>query len=145
MYHHYLIGVKEADVQSPLAQFQMTNIARDDVHKLVASINAQIPSPQQLEGAILLKSFDKWWPDLEPSLSDLSNARNTTVSVQQRGDREILEEILNTLRGVSKNGKRTERLVFAQKGIGRITGKGAHRSEYFGRNDWKDANPIFSC
>ncbi|MBI3546848.1 MAG: toll-Interleukin receptor [Gammaproteobacteria bacterium] len=100
----FLIGVSKADVKGPLAQFQMTEPTREDVKKLVSTINNSQPDKDQsLPAAKLDAAFDKWWPDLEGHISTLTKeAAAPAAAVPVRADRDILEEILNTTRGLSQ-------------------------------------------
>lgn len=93
-----LVGVKESDVKGPLAQFQMTKVESGDVRKLVKTMNAQLPESQRLDDSILVKAFDKWWPDLEPKLT--VGAAGATVA--PRSERDILEEVLSISRRMSQ-------------------------------------------
>lgn len=99
-----LIGVKNSDLKGPLSQFNTTSIERKDILKLVKTINNQLG-----ESALPLQNvehaFEKWWSDLESVLGEVveeigkTNAENPKP---QRPQEEILEEILELTRGVSK-------------------------------------------
>lgn len=57
-----LLDIGAADVSGPLANFQHTSLAEEDVRRLVASINRRLERP--LPDAKVASSFEKWWPEL---------------------------------------------------------------------------------
>jgi hypothetical protein len=90
----YLLNLKSTNIVGPLAQFQGVSADREGTLKLVRSINkvreGNLPEEK------LLKSFNKWWADLEAQLQNipaLEDAKNI-----ERTDRALLEEILELLR-----------------------------------------------
>ena len=99
-----LIGVKNADLTGPLAQFNTTSIKQEDILKLVQTINKQLKE-SALPDKTLDKVFEKWWPDLEATLLKAAEEANTTRKekaepVRSQGD--ILEELLELTRGISR-------------------------------------------
>jgi hypothetical protein len=88
------LDLKPSDVRPPLGQFQHTGIEKPDVLKLLQSINAKHVSP--LAESVLTPTFEKFWPDLEKALAAVPSASQVLSDV--RPDREILEEILTTVR-----------------------------------------------
>lgn len=65
-----LLGqLKPADVKGPLASFQHTVFNREDFRKLIAGINKQ--AEEQLSEVVITKIFDKWWDELESSISKI--------------------------------------------------------------------------
>lgn len=97
----FLFGLKKSEVQWPLADFQMTVYERDDLWKLVSSINRACTPPCVDEGR-LFKSFERWWPDLNASLESLlvQDANATLIEQPSRpvSSDDILEELLELLR-----------------------------------------------
>ena len=63
----FLFRLKRSEVEGPILQFQSTVFERDDVLKLLKSINAAC-APDGLEDSRLERSFDVWWPQLEKQL-----------------------------------------------------------------------------
>ncbi|MCB1020844.1 MAG: hypothetical protein KDC27_13005 [Acidobacteria bacterium] len=99
----FLFGVKRSEVQGPLLQFQSTISDRDDVLKLVKSINARCPDGERLSVDRLEKAFQVWWPELEKGLSGLES--DTTVDAPKATPHSanakveaMLEEILELTR-----------------------------------------------
>ncbi|MCK5892301.1 TIR domain-containing protein [Aeromicrobium sp.] len=92
----FLLGIDRTQVTGPLLQFQSTVNERDDVHKLVRSINKSAEA-RGLDESRLDSIFEVWWPQLEEALasceaSDVLPAENT------REDEELLAEILELVR-----------------------------------------------
>ncbi|HJQ19017.1 MAG TPA: hypothetical protein VJ867_01630 [Gemmatimonadaceae bacterium] len=99
----FLLDLKPGDVEPPLSQFQHT-VASDkaDVHKLVRSINRQLEASKEkpLDDRRLDAAFERLWPELERELARVPKAGNSTRAV--RGDRELLEEILELVRQLGR-------------------------------------------
>ncbi len=98
----YLIDLEKSDVEEPLAQFQSKTANETETRELVQSINQRLLevapdkalSPEDLE-----KSFSRWWPDLDEILSDLPEG---SQAVQRRGVPEMLQEVLELSRSISR-------------------------------------------
>jgi hypothetical protein len=99
----FLFEVKRSDVGGPLLQFQSTILERDDVLKLIKSINARCPEAERLKMDRLDKAFSIWWPELERELGRLERAGASNEhhpdAVAPLGKLEgVLEEILELSR-----------------------------------------------
>jgi hypothetical protein len=94
----FLLDVAAADIEPPLGQFQHTIFKKDDVRKLVATINKAIHEngERPLPEATLASVFEKFWPDLELKLQII--AEEEGEKPVQRSERGLLEEILEMLR-----------------------------------------------
>lgn len=94
-----LIGLEPSDISGPLAQFQATRAIRQEMRKLVLTINSALGAlrrpDQELEEA-----FEVWWPKLERKIELLPS--QMSESRPQRSDRELLEEILAAVRQQSR-------------------------------------------
>jgi len=101
----FLYNLNPADIEQPLAQFQHTVFSREDVKKLIGTINEEIEHP--LVERTLDSVFEKNWPDLEKQLKSISPSSKTDIKKAERPDREILEEILELTRRLSDNALRT--------------------------------------
>jgi len=73
----FLVGVNKADLNWPLAQFQASSCSREDIQRMLFSIN-RIGKETALREDVLLKSFDRWWPDLEVLLSEIEQGLEGT-------------------------------------------------------------------
>lgn len=95
----FLFGLEPTDVREPLAQFQHTRATKDDIRKLVFTVNNAL-SDSKLTEIELKEIFDVWWPRLEVTLGQIENMNRSTAPI--RSDRELLEEILNLVRTESR-------------------------------------------
>lgn len=98
----FLFRVKRSEVSGPLLQFQSTVAEKDDVIKMLRSVNGRIPEAERLKDMQLAKAFEVWWPQLEAELSKIplpppppqSSPPQPTTKEQS----DILEEILDLVR-----------------------------------------------
>ena len=60
-----LLNIKKSEADGPLSQFQLTVCERDDIFRLMQSINNQLGPEIRLPDDLLIREFEKWWPDLE--------------------------------------------------------------------------------
>jgi len=93
----FLFGLGPTDIREPLAQFQATTDKREDVRKLIFTVNRSL-NESQLPESELNESFAVWWPKLEERLRSIPISSGG-VKEPIREDREILEEILELVRG----------------------------------------------
>lgn len=97
-----LFGVEPADIDGPLVQFQYTQFKKEEVGKLMKTINMlNNENPLSLDGLEVV--FEKWWPDLENDIREiiLSDAQHHSNSVI-RSDRELLQEVLENVRSIRR-------------------------------------------
>lgn len=98
----YLYGVDPANIRGPLVQFQVTIANRDDTNRLLHTINKSIGESALPEERIDIV-FAQWWPILEKKLESIKLSDSTKPSqIQQRPDRDLLEEILELTRGLER-------------------------------------------
>jgi Bacterial regulatory protein, Fis family/TIR domain len=97
-----LIGVEPTDVLDPLAQFQHTRASKEDLRKLLSTINNTLDDLQRSDSQ-LNESFEVWWPKLEERLNSIPSSTEGHQT-PMRKDREILEEILGLIRAQSAAG-----------------------------------------
>jgi hypothetical protein len=95
----FLLDIAPTDVQQPLGQFQHTKYEKEDVRKLVKTINASLKKceEKELKEEALDDIFEKFWPDFDSDLKKV-NEKKPSSTVTKRSDRELLEEILEILR-----------------------------------------------
>ena len=95
----FLFDLKSSDLEGPLTQFQYVVNERDDILKLIASINSKV-EVNQLATDKVEKAFDRWWPDLRDLLAKIPS--ETPLSVEPktppRKPEEILDELLELVR-----------------------------------------------
>lgn len=66
----FLFRIKRSEVDGPLLQFQSTVVERDDVYKLIRSMNIAC-AQEGLEDGRLERAFNVWWPRLEDELAQI--------------------------------------------------------------------------
>ena len=102
----FLFDIKRSEVDGPILQFQSTIFQKEDIHKLLKSLNkacgeASIPE------AMLNKAFEVWYPTLEEELNKIKGIQDETEVTDSPKDlspaySEILEEILDLSRNNQK-------------------------------------------
>ena len=94
----FLFDIKASNVTGPLLQFQSTVYERDDVFKLMKSINVVTEVP--LEEVRLYRVFEVWWPELYGKLEqakDLFSAEKQPKKMN-RSVEEMVAELLDLAR-----------------------------------------------
>jgi hypothetical protein len=84
-----------------LAQFQAAKAEAPDTLELMESINIA-----QGEGALtaanIKSAFDMWWPKLKTQLNEIEQQPISTTKQKKRTEIELLEEILEIVRQLSR-------------------------------------------
>lgn len=97
----FLFDIKRSEIKGPILQFQSTIFEKDDIKKLVKTLNkacgeSGIPDDR------LEKTFNVWYPNLEENLNALKNSSKQNSGIDQANESvhstEILEEILELSR-----------------------------------------------
>lgn len=97
----FLYDIKRSEVDGPILQFQSTIFNKDDVYKLLKTLNKACGEDQLTEER-LDKAFNVWWPTLEEELEKLKGMKEVEETAPTNGtvseSSEILEEILDLSR-----------------------------------------------
>lgn len=93
------IDLGPSDIPQPLGQFNAIRLDKDSILKMLRSINDVCEG--SLEGQQLDEAFDVWWPRLEQGLNTVEETEGDEASDAGRSEREILEEVLATVRGLA--------------------------------------------
>lgn len=99
----FLFDIKRSEVNGPILQFQSTIFEKDDLKKLVTTLNKACDK-DGLSVERLNKAFDVWYPTLEEELNKLKGAEiqqhdpDAAHEIQSPRAQEILEEILELSR-----------------------------------------------
>lgn len=100
----FLFDIKRSEVNGPILQFQSTIFEKEDIKKLVQTLNKAC-GDSGISESMLDKAFEVWYPTLEKELGDLhdasddSQAPDTEVDVHASA---IIEEILELTRDNQK-------------------------------------------
>ena len=96
-----LLDLKMTDMNGPLLQFQSTVCEKEDVKKLIFTLNKCCEN--KLHDDYLEDSFNMWWPHLEKELLRISKENTVdTPSIKKSTKDEKLEEILELTRSNQK-------------------------------------------
>lgn len=101
----FLFDIKRSEVKGPILQFQSTIFDKDDIKKMVKTLNKAC-GDSGIPEARLDTSFDVWYPPLEKGLNEVkpltaSDEQNKEVDDSIHSS-EILEEILELSRDNQK-------------------------------------------
>lgn len=87
-----MFGVSATDIEGPLKQFQCTAFDKDDIKRLITTINNKL-NEQKLAEKTLEAVFEKWWPELLDKVTSILNKKDAPAE-PIRSDRDLLEEVL---------------------------------------------------
>ena len=95
----FIFDLKRAEVKGRILQFQSTIFDKDDVKKLLLTLNKAC-GDAGLKEELLSKTFDVWWPNLEESLEAIKGepSEEEKTSTDKNFRNEMLEEILELSR-----------------------------------------------
>ena len=96
----FLFDIKRSEVEGPILQFQSTIRKKEDILKLVKTLNKSCGS-SGLDDKRLEKTFETWFPILDKELKktdQIFRTAGTKTTEQKNPDQEILEELLDLAR-----------------------------------------------
>ena len=99
----FLFDIKRSELNGPLLQFQSTIFEKEDLKKLVVTLNKSC-GDHGLTSDRLDKAFEVWYPTLKKELSEHAKSDSTnedadlTTETQVSDTQKILEEILDLTR-----------------------------------------------
>jgi hypothetical protein len=98
-----VLGMPMSDLKPPLAMFNGAVPTEEDMLRVVRSINEEL-AEQKLEDARLVRTFAKWWPDLQKVIVSASEKlkKAPETKTERRSVEDILQEILGLLRGQAR-------------------------------------------
>jgi len=96
----FLIDASPADISPPLGMYQHTRPSRDDVLKLLHTIDAKLPQDERRGSDRLARSCDKNWPELEAAINQ-ARELNSSSPAPPRDQRDVLEELVVTTREIA--------------------------------------------
>jgi hypothetical protein len=95
----YLLGLEPADIGDPLSQFQATVADKEQTKELIHVIN-KLCGESSLSEPDFDETFEVWWPKLDQRLRLIPETQ--PAENPRRADRELLEDILATVRTMQK-------------------------------------------
>nr|QNO45908.1 hypothetical protein LAAKCKNM_00030 [Methanosarcinales archaeon ANME-2c ERB4]QNO53484.1 hypothetical protein OBNMHAHF_00009 [Methanosarcinales archaeon ANME-1 ERB6] len=108
----FLLDLKPTDIEEPLASFQHTIFEKDDIRKLIDTINKAVENSgeRSLSENHLNIIFETFWPELKEELKNIVE-KEAEVDQPIREEREILEEILAIVRAQERRQRQEERQI----------------------------------
>lgn len=102
----FLFDIKRSEVKGPILQFQSTILQKEDIKKLLCTLNKACGDGSITETR-LDKAFEVWFPTLEEELNKIKEAKEDLDNTQHKNatlshTAEILEEILDLSRNNQK-------------------------------------------
>lgn len=97
----FLLDVSPSEILGPLEQFQHTKNNKEDIFKLLQTINSGLAKAdgKPLDEKILNEVFESWYPRLETELKNIIDTNtDETKANNQRDERDMLEEVLDIVR-----------------------------------------------
>lgn len=96
----FLLGMKPSDIKdSPILQFQMTSINKEDVFQLFLSINKCLED-KKLDENVLTTTFETFWPPIYDELIKVDGGSDKEVikESENKNSSMAIEEILELVR-----------------------------------------------
>src|SRR5262249_29963774 len=111
-----LLALAPADVPPPLGDFQATVTERDDVRRLVETINTAVHKvgEKSLAHDVLDATFGAFWPDLEKVFAE-PPATSPEPAPTIRSEREMLAEVLDHVRALTRRQGEATRAARLQR------------------------------
>lgn len=94
-----LLDIEPSDIKGPLAQFQSTRVTKDDMRKLLATLNKRLDTP--LGDPQIDKLHDILWSDFEMKIKAIAKPPAAT-SQPHRSQTDLLTEVLERVRGLER-------------------------------------------
>ena len=117
-----LIDLKSQDVKQPLARFNFTLPNKEDMCKLLGTIN-RADSEKAVDEKVLEKSFDRLWPEFEKPFREIREAHKKEAKPAQRGVEDMVIEILDLIRKMQREKLEAPRFFPPPFGYSGYSGK----------------------
>jgi hypothetical protein len=100
----FLLDLTPSDITPPLSQFQHTIFSKEDVYKLVQTINQQLSLSDEkpLPDKTLNQVFERSWAEFDKRIAEIIQIRPKKVK-ELRAERDILIEMLELLRRIDQS------------------------------------------
>lgn len=103
----FLVDLKAADLEDPLAQFNHSLPDREGLWQLVKTLNTSLGA-QGLDERILEQVFGTYWPQFEEKFKSLLKQNPPVEKVESRSEKSILSDILENTRFLSQRVRSIE-------------------------------------
>lgn len=100
----FLVDVSNSELVGPLTNFNTVSLNKNEILKLLQSLNESLGSVEKRDNEKLSEAFDVWWPILERKLKEIiANKPTDTVKTKKRSQSDILEEVLILVRALHRS------------------------------------------
>jgi hypothetical protein len=114
----FLVDLKPADIEDPLAQFNHTTPDLSSMWGLVCSLNSGLEM-NKLNEKILKQVFDTYWPQFETAFKKILKDTPLEQASEPRSDASILSEILSNTRALTNRVRNIEMSNVSQRSFDR--------------------------
>jgi hypothetical protein len=98
----FLVDLAASNLKGPLANLQATTANKEDVRRLILTLNESLDKDSRLPSSRVEKSFERWWPDLESSLASLRLDLNTTTT-DTRPTEQVLDDLFIATKQIQRD------------------------------------------
>ncbi len=98
----FVYDLRESDVAGPLARFQHTRAEKDDVRRLVETLNKAL-GEDAIERDRLRRIFDLCWPELETKLAAIPQPGSNATPRRSTDDK--LDELISEVRAMRRTNE----------------------------------------
>lgn len=147
----FLFDIKRSEVDGPILQFQSTIFEKEDLQKLVNTMNKACEK-DRLSPERLTKAFEVWYPTLENELNALrvkpdAEEEKPEGALKDSHSQEILEEILDLSRSNQKlirnpEGTITTQLEETRQILRELLDRQNRREDMIGSRSMKRFHPM---
>ena len=112
----FLFGLKNSELKGPLTQFQSTLNEKEDINRLIKSINSRMPEGQRLREQLVEKAFEVFYPELQNTLQTIektSSELSTGLKKSHKSQAEVLEEVVTQQRILNQQLQMTSEVMHA--------------------------------
>jgi hypothetical protein len=104
----YLLDNEPSDISGPLSDFQHTIFDKEDIRKLLATINDQLKNSNErsVDESRLNTAFETYWPEFEKKITAIKTLKEGSESISRtkRKQEDILNEVLERVRRLETSG-----------------------------------------
>lgn len=101
----FLFDIKMSEINGPILQFQTTMYEKEDVRKLMLSLNRSC-GDSGLKEDLLNKSFDIWWPSLEEQLNHIKKSVQDDKTSSKKQSKEEIDNMLEEILSLSRTNQK---------------------------------------
>jgi len=101
------VDIETSEIPPPLSLFQATKLVKEDVEKLVMSLNGSLTEPMDVR--VLHTTFERGWPDLEAKLTALLAVPDRARRQKKPSQDQVLADIAETTQRIEARLSNLER------------------------------------